>query len=305
MKKRNSITLFLLLGLLMGALAFGSFASPTFAADGASVYDDDDSGDYDDDDGGDYDDDDSGDYDDDDGGDYDDDDGGDYDDDDGDHGGSSGDYDDDDGDHDDHNGDNDDDGDFDDNDDDGDWDDDDWDDDNGAGNGAVHERYGRISQRPSGIVGTWVIGGVSYTADGNTWVSSQNGSLSVGSCVEVKYRTANNTLIKIEAEREHECSGGSSSNSGSSSGSNNGNSGGYWNDTAERYGFVNTMPANPQQGQWVINGVTYTANAQTWINQQRGALRVGSCVEIKYRTADNTLVKIEVERDHECSGSPR
>ncbi len=296
MKKRNSITLFLLLGLLMGALAFGRFAAPAIAASDSSVYDDDDDGDYDDDDGGDYDDDD-GDYDDDDGGDYgdyDDDDGGDYDDDDG---GDYGDYDDDDGgDYDDDDG-----GDYGDYDDDdsGDYDDDDdWDDDSGSDNGAVRERYGRIDQRPSGTVGTWIIGGTAYTADNNTWVSSQNGSLSVGSCVEVKYRTANNTLIKIEAEREHECSSGSGSSNGGSNG------GGYWNDTAERYGFVNTMPANPQQGAWVINGVTYTANAQTWINQQHGALRVGSCVEIKYRTADNTLVKIEVEHPSDCTGSP-
>ena len=47
--KRNTITLLLLLGLLMGRMAFGGFASPVAAADGSVVMDDDDGGDNDDD----------------------------------------------------------------------------------------------------------------------------------------------------------------------------------------------------------------------------------------------------------------
>lgn len=147
------------------------------------------------------------------------------------------------------------------------------------------EWRGIVESRPAGThLGTWMIGGSSFTVNGATEIEFEYGPTNVGSCVEVEYYTAGATNIatELESEEAHECdsSGGS----------------GY----AEAYGTITTIPTG-YVGTWVIGGVSYTATATTYFEQDDGLFAIGGCAEVKYNPTDLTTYKIETD-DH-CGGS--
>ncbi len=149
------------------------------------------------------------------------------------------------------------------------------DDDCNGGNGHVETR-GTLDSFPAGMIGTWVVNGVSYTADSTTRFEQEDGAFVVGGCVEVRYDPA--TMIASKIESEDDC---------------NGNSGGY----AERYGLVESFPAD-LLGTWVIGGVSYTTDATTIFSQHDGPFVVGGCVEVRYDPT--TLVASRIETDNDC-----
>jgi len=50
---------------------------------------------------------------------------------------------------------------------------------------ADEDFYGIVKKRPTGKVGTWVIGGRSIQATNRTKFDQEHGPIAVGSCVEV------------------------------------------------------------------------------------------------------------------------
>ena len=70
--------------------------------------------------------------------------------------------------------------------------------------------YGRIDSFPAGLVGQWVVDGVTYVADGNTQFKQEEGPFAVGKCVKVSY-FPNRTPLEIreiETEIDSDCDGG-------------------------------------------------------------------------------------------------
>jgi hypothetical protein len=68
---------------------------------------------------------------------------------------------------------------------------------------ASEEFYGTIESRPSGRVGTWVIGGRNVEVTERTRLEEDHGPLVVGACVEVEYE--GRTVAEITSEEKNKC----------------------------------------------------------------------------------------------------
>lgn len=73
----------------------------------------------------------------------------------------------------------------------------------GGGRDSDDDFYGFIESRPSGTAGTWVISGRSFTATNSTRLDTDDGPLTVGTCVSVDYRGTQ--ALKIESESPSDC----------------------------------------------------------------------------------------------------
>ncbi len=73
----------------------------------------------------------------------------------------------------------------------------------GAGRNSDDDFYGFIEARPSGTAGTWVISGRSFTASNSTRLDTDDGPLSVGTCVSVEYEGTQ--AFEIESEPQRKC----------------------------------------------------------------------------------------------------
>ncbi len=153
------------------------------------------------------------------------------------------------------------------------------------------EWRGLVEQMPSnGLFGTWVIGGRTFTADAGTKFEQEHGLLQVGACAEVKYQVMGSgyRAIEIESKEPYKCGG----------------SGGGGTTSGKVYGRVEQMPSNGLFGTWVIGGVTYQADSNTYFEQEHGALAVGACVEVYYvEGTPRRATKIETKRAYKCGGS--
>ncbi|NKQ35648.1 MAG: hypothetical protein HF973_08550 [Chloroflexi bacterium] len=156
------------------------------------------------------------------------------------------------------------------------------DDDPGDDDGGLRHR-GLVESRPAGNLGTWGIGGQTFTAVAATLIEEEHGPLSVGACAEVYYVSAtDHTATKIESKEPIEC-----------------------NDTGDSYvqiyGILQSFPAG-LIGDWVVDGVTYTADGSAEFQQEHGAFAAGQCVEVKYYPGAMTAVEIESENSYKCNG---
>jgi hypothetical protein len=165
--------------------------------------------------------------------------------------------------------------------------------------GSEREVYGRIEQMPSsGLIGTWVVGGVSYSTSGGTEFKQRNGPFVLGACVKIHYGTGNSPfpVRELETESTADCTGNSGtpvSTPGSTATST---------PTGERevYGTVDSFPAG-LVGNWMINGVTYITTGSSEFKQEDGAFAVGACV--KLHVQNNTIRELETEQRYRCGGS--
>ncbi len=73
-----------------------------------------------------------------------------------------------------------------------------------AKGGGLPRIQGIVQSRPAGKVGTWVIGGRTFTATRATRLDTLEGPLSVGTCAKVRYRGAN-LAVEIDSEPASDC----------------------------------------------------------------------------------------------------
>ncbi len=163
--------------------------------------------------------------------------------------------------------------------------------DNGGGNTSpdhTGELYGLINTLPATLLGEWTIGTMSILVDGNTRLEQEHGAFAVGMLVEVKFTTDSNNIYhatKIESKYATEHDG----NDDNGNGSHDGNDG-------HLYGKVEAMPTGGTVGTWTIAGLTYTATAATRIEQEHGALTIGTNVKIEYYVdANGNRVATKIE----------
>lgn len=141
--------------------------------------------------------------------------------------------------------------------------------------------YGRIDSFPNDLIGDWIVDGVTYTADSATTFEQEDGTFAVDACVEVKYTAVDGTrqALEIEGEYDYKCEGDGDSYS-------------------ETKGVLNDYPAD-LIGEWMVDNITYTADAATHFEQDDGPFFVGACVEVKYTASDRRAVEIETD-DGDC-----
>ncbi|MCA9981197.1 MAG: hypothetical protein KDD89_10190, partial [Anaerolineales bacterium] len=144
------------------------------------------------------------------------------------------------------------------------------------------QTYGRVESFPDGLLGTWVVAGVSYTADNGTEFETEHGSFAVGACVEVKYDPATNRADEIETEDDYHCDG---------------NNNGQPTNLRQTYGLVSSFPAG-LIGEWVVDGVVYNTTAVSEFSEDDGPFIIGGCVEVKYDATTNLAYEIETEDDN-------
>ncbi|MCS6842757.1 MAG: DUF5666 domain-containing protein [Caldilineales bacterium] len=151
----------------------------------------------------------------------------------------------------------------------------------------------RVNSMPAGgLIGTWVIGGVTYTTDANTVFRQDHGPFAVGVCVEVEYPSSNPSYAKkIATKSDDDCppaGGGSSTPTPTRTATP---------DSGRRqlYGVIESFPAG-LIGTWQIGGLAFLADASTQFQQERAPFAVGVLVEVHFTTnaaGVNRALKIE------------
>jgi hypothetical protein len=130
------------------------------------------------------------------------------------------------------------------------------------------EIFGRVDSLPAGLVGDWVIDGVTYTATASTEFKPEHGAFAVGACVKVHTTTATApfTIREIETEQAFRCGGDDDDDT---------------NAEGELFGVLQSFPAG-LLGEWNIGGMTFVADATTEFEQENGAFAVGVTVEVHF-----------------------
>jgi len=168
---------------------------------------------------------------------------------------------------------------------------------NGDGDGGGEQNskvYARVDTLPAGLVGAWTIGGVSYTANANTFFEQEHGGFVVNGCVEVDYIAGTPaTATKIATDNDYKCSG------------SGGNGGGETDPQGQMYGTIDSFPAG-LIGQWVIGSMTFTTDNATQFQQEHGAFVAGMLVKVKFYTdasAVNHATRIESKYGTDSNGN--
>ena len=166
---------------------------------------------------------------------------------------------------------------------------------NGGSANPQGELYGVINSFPVGLIGQWVIGGVTFDADATTQFRQEHGAFGQGVMVEVKFYTdANGANHATKIETKYGTDQGGHDDDG------NGSYEGY---EGHAYGAIEAMPTGGMTGVWTIGGFTYTANASTRFEQEHGALAVGVNVKVKYYLdASSNRIAIKIESTNENGG---
>lgn len=167
---------------------------------------------------------------------------------------------------------------------------------------AEQEAYGQVESKPtSGLVGAWVIGGVTYNAPAGAEFKQRSGPLVVGACAKVHYapNTTPFTVRELESRSAADC-GGSVPTPGATPSATpvSGTQG-------ELYGVLQSFPSS-LIGSWNIGGMTFVATANTEFKQERGAFALGVTVKVHFAvdsSGANIAREIETKFANDDNGS--
>lgn len=142
------------------------------------------------------------------------------------------------------------------------------------------QAYGLIEDFPTGLVGTWTVGGTTYEATADTKFEEEDGrTFAVDVCVKVLYTTQDGTrtAVKIETESPDDCQDEAGQ------------------DESKAYGFVTQRPNDGVVGTWIIGGAEYEVTTATKLEAEHGSFAVGSFVKVEYVVQDGVRVATEME----------
>lgn len=160
-----------------------------------------------------------------------------------------------------------------------------------------------IDSKPiTGLLGIWVLGGIEYQVAPGARLRQANGPFVVGACVEVEYlqETTPRKVLKLETKEDDctESDGPTATPTLVPTAPPVGAPGQEF----EVYGRVSSLPAT-LIGEWVVDGVTYTADEHTEFKEEHGIFTVGRCVKLHAlsTTSPATITEIENERGFYCA----
>ncbi|MCB0063800.1 MAG: hypothetical protein KDE19_16875, partial [Caldilineaceae bacterium] len=156
------------------------------------------------------------------------------------------------------------------------------DDHNGVYEGAEGHAYGLIEKLPEtgDLIGTWVVAGISYTVTSDTYFVQPHSDFAVDVMVRVKYRIdADGNLVARQIKTTR------------------GNGGASSHDHAVLFGYVKQMPMSGYVGEWIVDGLTFTATTNTKFKEENGVFVIGSYVKVEYYTVDGQNILHEIESE--------
>lgn len=145
---------------------------------------------------------------------------------------------------------------------------------------TFRETDGYIEAFPENLIGIWIINGTTYTSTSETEFDLEHGNFALGACVEVEYDQETFNAYEISTEAEFECQF-----------PDNGEDG------VTIYGVLDVFPPN-LIGEWVVDGVAYTATTSTQFDQDDGPFFVGGCVEVEHIPNTTQAIEISTEDDN-------
>lgn len=145
--------------------------------------------------------------------------------------------------------------------------------------------------------GDWTIGGKVFSVSEQTMFDPATGSLDIGACAQVYYRSVEDGLVasKIRSIAADKCE-----DQADDSGDDHGKPGD--DDVMRAYGILNTLPDDGQLGTWQIGGEFYEISQQTELDAEHGPFEVGACLQVEYWLSENEQLakEIETERQYKC-----
>jgi hypothetical protein len=152
--------------------------------------------------------------------------------------------------------------------------------------------YGIVDSFPHGLVGSWTVDNVVYTATHDTRFRMVAGPFYNGVCVHVHFDPNGNVASLIETIFHSKCSA-----------------------EANQYmiGLIDQVPAaytstitdtTDVTATWVISGIEFVSNAHTEFDTEHGPLAVGTCASVKYRQVNGVNVAGEISSEwmYRCLG---
>ena len=159
------------------------------------------------------------------------------------------------------------------------------------------ELYARLVSFPPDLIGQWVIGVITMTADANTEFQQRNGVFTVGEYVKAEFRIqADGTFLAREIKTIN------------TRGDDDDDDHGRGDDDDVRhdgkaFGLIDSVPAG-NLGIWQIGGISYTVTISTELDSERGALIAGQNVKVEYWTDDQgNRTAIEIKAMPQGAGS--
>lgn len=155
-------------------------------------------------------------------------------------------------------------------------------DDNGNNNGGSTDGHGKLYAKvvsfPDDLIGKWVVGSLTFTADASTEFSAKNGPFTAGKYVKVEFVVQqDNTFLATEIKTvalPHD--------DAVDDGPGHGDGQADIEHHAVAFGAIEVLAAGGGAGEWQVGGITYIVTTATELEPQHGALEVGQNVRVKY-----------------------
>lgn len=149
---------------------------------------------------------------------------------------------------------------------------------------AGDDFYGVIERRPSGKVGTWVVGGRTFKATSETELEDKR-RLRLGRCAQVE--RDDGVVEEIEPADAHKCPNLRKKKRANKR-----------QPTDDFYGVIQRRPKG-KTGTWVVGDYRFRVSRDVELDAGYAPLKVGACVEVDI---DNGRVEeIESKPMHKCS----
>jgi hypothetical protein len=162
------------------------------------------------------------------------------------------------------------------------------------GPGDEDELEGVIESLPAtpGFVGDWVVSGTTVHVTTDTEIDQEHGAVAVGARVEVEGTAESDGSITAEEIEVKESDDDEDGDHHDDDGDDDDVFG-----EIEFEGFVQALPATAGLiGDWTVSGLTVHVTADTEIEQEHGAIAVGSAVKVEGQLAtDGTITAREIE----------
>jgi hypothetical protein len=154
------------------------------------------------------------------------------------------------------------------------------------------EATGVVESFPDGLLGSWTVDGVVYTATNRTHFWMFGGPFYMGACVRVLYDPQSYNAYAIGMVSSERCSQEARLQMI-----------GLIEQTPDAYsGTLHTEPGI--SGTWVISGTSFVSTMDTRLITRNGSLVVGACAQVSYRevNGENVADEIRSEKLYRCFG---
>ncbi|MCE7988670.1 MAG: hypothetical protein DYG89_46540 [Caldilinea sp. CFX5] len=153
--------------------------------------------------------------------------------------------------------------------------------------GAEFAVYGRVQSLPEGLLGNWVVDGVTYLATTDTEFKRERGNFAVGRCVKIHAlnTTPVPTIREIENERGYHCAHDDDDDD-------------EFQGAGVLFGKIQGLPADGLIGEWNIGGMTFVVTNTTELKARDGQFVVDVLVKVHFvvnAKGVNLARKIEIK----------